>query len=192
MTPDRRSEIQTGYILKELSPVGAKFYMPESWFFKPESVPGTHAYFMTRERISGEPRTLGQGRFQLRTTTPEGFFTTGLSVNVHDNAGRRLGMKASDMARGFLRKPPPTIIPTSQPTEKTEGDLVVARRLFRTHQLVVSGRSSPPKTLYIELTGNTRTDTLYIIIFETPSDKWTEDREIASTMVDRRILDERI
>lgn len=192
MSPDRRNEIPDGYILKECFPVGAKFYMPQTWFFRSEGELGTYGYFMTRERITGQSQTLGEGGIMLRTTTPEGFFTTGLSVNVINGAEQKLGIRATEMAQGFLRRPPQVVIPTGPVIEKREGELIIARRFCKTPVLSTSGRSFPPKILYMELTGNARTDTLYIISFETPSDKWNEDREVALTMVERRILDERI
>ncbi len=50
----------------------------------------------------------------------------------------------------------------------------------------------PPTNFYVETVGNRRTDTAYIVQFETPWTKWLEDRETAITIIENGILDPRV
>lgn len=191
MPPDRRGEIPSGYTWKECPSIRAKFLMPETWFFKQESAPGTQGFFLTREVISGDSFTVSTGNIALRTTNPRGYFITGLSINVLSNLYQIAGIRPSVMAGRYMTSQA-DLTPTSQMTQQKEGSLFVFRRYFRSGSRVVMGQRMEPTNFYIEFTGNDLTGTAYHMAFETPSVKWGEDAKIAKIMIERRVLDPNI
>lgn len=122
------------------------------------------------------------------TSEPEGYFKTGLSVNVFPRVGR--GIQIADMKHSFMNNR--DLMPTSAIVSTEEGPLRTARRFFRGRRGKVFGIEVPELNLYNEFTHNTQTGTIYVLTFETPSEKWESDEEIARTMLKSRVLDPKI
>lgn len=183
MTTEQSSELPSGYIWKELQGTRARFPMPDTWFLLTQQVSGIRAFYMTRESIPSQ-----------------GSYITGLSVNITPNIRRRTGRSAMEMAEGLMETLP--MIPQGGITRIEEGPLAIFRRFFffpepRTIPIPQFGggfvlRVMPPTNFYVETVANRRTDTAYIIQFETPSTKWHEDRQIALTMIESGVLDPRV
>lgn len=183
MTTEQRGELPSGYLWKDLPGTRARFPMPGTWFFLTQQAGNTRAFFMTRESIAREK-----------------MYSTGLSVNIMPNIGRKTGRSAVDMAEGLMRTLP--MRPLGEVTRTEDGPLVISRRFFlfpepRTMPIPQLGggvamKVVPATNFYVETVGNRRTDTVYIVQFETPWDKWTEDRETAVTMIENGVLDPRI
>lgn len=194
MSLENRSELPTGYIWKECGSIKAKFPMPQDWFFKTQTVPGTRAFFMTREPIIADSlRLFSVGREMLyQTSSPEGYFKTGLSINVFPDFYRRTRRSPSAVARDYMDNPSKEMIPTSQILRQRDGHLITLRRLFRVNAQNVMGKRMESTNYYIEFTANDSTQTLYTIMFETPSENWQGDEEIARTMIENRVLDKTI
>lgn len=197
MSPEGHVELPKGFAWKECNPVRAKFPMHETWFFKAESAPGTHAFFLTREPIIGESYRESFGNVGLITGPPETYFKTGLSVNVLARVDQRMRIKPSRMAEKYIEEYMETqrlLIPLSQITRQKDGPLHTLRRQFRMSGIpvVLGVQLTEPITFYMEATGNDQTGTFYVIVFETPSAKWEQDAETAKVMIENRILDPRI
>jgi len=189
MSPEKKGELPTGYIWRECSSIKAKFPMPQDWFFKAETAPGTQGFFMTREPIHGESFIKQLGEVSLKTTRPEGYLKTGLAINVLPDFYRRTKRSPAAVARNFMNNPPKEMMPTSQFTRFKDGPLITLRRFFRSEALIVMGRKMDPTNYYIEFTAKELTGTMYNILFETPSEKWQEDAAIARIMIENRVLD---
>lgn len=91
-----------------------------------------------------------------------------------------------------MEKPPKELSPISQIVRQRDGSLIALRRFFRSEAQNVLGRSTEATNYYIEFTANGLTDTAYYIMFETPSEKWKEDAEIAKIMIENRALNKEI
>ncbi len=189
MTAEQRPEIPQGFTWKDCTGINARFPMPETWFFKQEASPTTLGYFLTREPIAGESFYVGVGGITLKTTKPEGFFKTGLSVNTIPHFDRITRHRPSRFGKLFIGNPRTALIPTSRATEERNGKLMTFRRFFRSNPLKVMGQRLEPTHYYVEFTANDSTGAAYIIMFETPSRMWKEDQQTARTMIEKRILD---
>ena len=81
------------------------------------------------------------------------------------------------------------MVPLGGPVKSIEGPLVVYRGHFRTISgRILAGRVLDDRHIYSEVAANNRTDKVYVIMFESPMDKWEADREIAETMTNGRRL----
>jgi len=193
MSTEREGELPSGYTWRECGPIKAKFPMPQEWFFKELASRNTQNFFMSREQIQIKDEFLISspgGGIDLKTTNPEGYFKTGLTVNVFFNTYKNLRRTASAMAGYFMEDPPKELIPTSQIIRQRDGNLIIYRRFFRSEIPVLRGIKMVPANYYVEFTANNRTDTAYHVMFETPSEKWGEDEAIARMMIENRVLDQ--
>ncbi len=191
MTQDRGGEIPQGFVLRHLPEVNAQFPMPETWFYKHETTDTNLGFFLTREPIViDQYRYRRSGSVGLKTSNPEGFFQTGLSLNVtlHFDALRKI--EPSRFARRFMTNIPPITIPTSRAVETINGDLVTVRRFVKIAAQTIMGVRSNGISMYMEATGNDATGTVYLAQFETPTELWAENEEIAKIMIEGRVLDQ--
>lgn len=183
MTSEARAEIPSGYTWKHCLEINAQFPMPETWFFQAVPLDETKAYFLTKQSL---PKN--------------GMFTTGLCVNSFSGIKKRIGKSALEMAEGLMQTYP--LVPLSRVTRLEDGPLIRLRRFFllpipMRAQIPQFGREAeekvmPPTNFYIETTANRDTDTAYIIQFETPLERWKEDKEIAIMMVENGMLDKTV
>ncbi|MBI2326701.1 hypothetical protein HYU92_00105 [Candidatus Curtissbacteria bacterium] len=190
MPPDSKSEVPQGYMWRECTDIGARFLMPESWFFKEEFAPGTFAYFITREVIPNAPsqEIRFSGGITFRTTGSESFYSTGLVIHALPNFSQRRGIKPSKISKDSIEQPTEPLISVGRYKFRQDGPLAIYRGFFRDDGMVFLGKEHGPKHYYIEMVGNDRTGTLYTMIFETPSERWQDDEEIARRMIDNRVL----
>lgn len=71
MTVEQRPELPQGYVWKEIPSIGARFTMPDTWFYRDMSAisfpgPGmTNAYFLTRESINSSKPIVKRGETLL-------------------------------------------------------------------------------------------------------------------------------
>ncbi|OGH14242.1 MAG: hypothetical protein A2687_05965 [Candidatus Levybacteria bacterium RIFCSPHIGHO2_01_FULL_38_26] len=192
MSAERRIELPDEYSWKELDSIKARFPMPQNWFFKEAVAPGTKAFFISREPIQGDSFTASLAGMRYKTNRPEGFFTTGLSINVFPDFYRRMRRSPAAVAREFMNNSPKELTPESRVSFVRDSAITTLRRFFRSDVPVIMGRKMGPTNYYIEFSANTSTQTLYTMMFETPSDKWENDIEIARMMIENRQLDQSV
>ena len=175
MSIDSRTELPPGYTWQECPEIRASFPKPDGWFYKHERARGTLAYFITREPIGNVPNMTVA-------------YKTGLSVNVFPNFTDRIRRSPSQFAKYYMRSQK-ELIPDGRPTTTQDGDLVTCRGHFRYLGGLIMGKKAGRFNTYIEVTGNDRTHTAYMISFESSPELWEQDREIGQIIIDNRILD---
>ncbi len=180
-------ELPQGFAWKDMAFCRGTIPMPQDWHFRQDPMgPLTRIFFITREAITGPPLVLTPGALFVPEDT-RGFFQTGLTIYVHRDAVQAFKAKPSELVNQFAREFD-LHIPESDPTISQEGNLLVVRIFFRSREKSPLGISSPPTKLYIETSGNDSTGTFYMMTFETPSDKWSNDQEIARVMIENRVF----
>ena len=112
MTTEQREKIPSGYIWKKLPGINSQMPMPDTWFYMGVEVPGTNAFFMTRESI---PK--------------RGIFTTGVTVNAYSEFNKKLGGSSGSFAQEFLKNLP-ILQPAGEITTEENGPLTICRRRF--------------------------------------------------------------
>lgn len=153
-----------GFAWKKIDSVKAAFLVPKGWHFMEETKDGAHAFFISQEDIS-----------------KGGEFQTGLSVNVQklkkDPAPDRAHLLIAQLAEGNELQ---------HFWQDEEGVL----KLFGARIRVTV---DPP--IFIEQVlaiGNSQTNTLYFIRFESPEATWDEAWRKGEVMLKDFLLDDEI
>lgn len=160
----------TGFTWQALPESKAAMLLPEGWYYKAEAQKGSTTHYLTQQEI-GE----------------SGEFQTGLSLQVVRKVAAKTKRPAPDYAEflmlrtGFGRG--------QQQLEKAssvEGPF---------HKWAVRFRDAPPDTdariVYQMALANAKTDTLYLLTFESPEKDWTEAWKLGAVMVRELVLDSR-
>ncbi|HTO86631.1 MAG TPA: hypothetical protein VMR54_03770 [Thermoanaerobaculia bacterium] len=154
-----------GFSWKRIESVKASFLMPKGWYFKEEEKQGTRAFFITREDIDST-----------------GQFETGLTVNVQKFKKDKATVKAAQL-----------VVAMMQPNEvldewTTEAGVLKAFgcRVRETE------KDHPPLIVHLLAIGNEKTNTLYLILFESPEKSWDEAWAKGQVMLEKFFLDDEI
>lgn len=181
------SELPSGFVWKDLAYCRGKIPMPQDWHFRQDPTSQyIRAFFITREEISGQPsvQTSDTTFFPIDTT---GFFQTGFTIYVHRDAPYLFKAKPSELVERFANQFD-LHEPEGDPVVFSEGNRLTARRFFRSKESNPLGLIVPPTKLHMEASGNDSTGTFYLTTFETPAEKWPEDKEIARVMIENRVF----
>jgi hypothetical protein len=152
-----------GYSWKKLDPINASFLLPAGWHFKAERVDKTLAYFLSAEDID-----------------VKGEFETGLTLNV---------VHADDAQK--------KAIATLAMLAQTPGNEV--QDAWETQTGVLNGRSvrirktekgSDPLVMVVLAIWNSKTNALYLLIFESPEARWKKAWEKGEKMLKLFVLDD--
>ncbi|WP_210519072.1 hypothetical protein [Hymenobacter terricola] len=159
-----------GFAWQALPDGKAAALLPAGWYYRAEGRKGAPTYYLTQEPI-GE----------------SGEFVTGLSLQVVRKATAHTKRPAPEYAEllmlrmGFGR--------SQQVLEKAtavEGPW---------HKWTVRYRDAPPdadpRTVYQLALANAKTDTLYLLTFESPENDWPEAWKLGEVMVRELVLDSR-
>src|SRR5262249_23086605 len=134
-----------GFGWKNVASIKAAFLIPDGWFFKEELRKDVRGIFISKENIDQS------GRFQ-----------TGLTINVFKNK-----KDAPARARQYIAEQA-NVGDVVNLWEAENGPLkLYGLRLHVTHD-------PPAFTEHVLAIGNSRTDTLYILMFESPDTSWDE------------------
>lgn len=154
-----------GYSWKKLDSVKAAFLMPQGWYFKQEGQGDTRAFFLTQEDID-----------------TKGEFETGLSLNVV----RLKKDKAPERAALFIAQLTQTPGHELQDTWKVEAGVLqgLGARFRQTE------KGYPPVIKAVLAIGNSRTNTLYLLVFESPESNWKAAWAKGDTMLKDFLLDD--
>ncbi len=198
MTVDNKDIIPPGYTQKNLREIEAAILAPDTWFYLDHQDVGdrgfsivTHGFWIHGLRINREEVDTKAYFMTRESLVKHGTFSTGFSLNVFPKFSER-SEPAADFAVNFLKRMAPLVVPVADAVTEETGPLTISRRLFilpteRTlpipsyHGGVIM-KQVPPSHIFILAAGNHETDTAYLGIFETPSSKWKDDRQIAETM----------
>lgn len=156
-----------GFSWKHIDEIKAAFLIPDGWYFKREIQKNTLAYFITQENID-----------------KQGLLETGLTVNVM----RRLtAISAHTYARQFIAKL------TSENQVLHTWELGTGDLQGYGCQIKIPGSKDRPAIMMHSLAiANIRTNTLYILMFESPENKWPSAWEKGKVIMDMFALDDEI
>lgn len=136
-----------GFTWKKIDSVQAAFLMPQGWHFLEAEKEGTRAFFITKEDID-----------------KTGQYETGLSVNVQKLKKDPAPQKAAETIAGLMSVGEiQDFFQTDNGVLKTYGCRV--RRTDPAHA---------PLIIQWLAIGNSRTNTIYLISFESPESSWKE------------------
>ncbi|QDV10680.1 hypothetical protein CA51_05300 [Rosistilla oblonga] len=136
---------------------------PNQWHFKTQNQNATRGYFITKEPIDDS-----------------GEFSTGLSLNVIPNVGKKQGGLASDFARSFVR------------AAIQDKDSIL--------QIIPPRSAGPAKTfgcriktdgtvMHYFLIADDNRDVLYLFMYESPEQEWTSAWNIGQTILQKLYVD---
>jgi hypothetical protein len=154
-----------GFAWKKIDSVKAAFLMPNGWFFKEEKNDKLlSAFFITRENID-----------------KAGMFETGLTVNV-----QTVKQNAQETAARFIAG----IMQANEMLDFYETETGVLKgygcRVRKTE------KDHAPLIMNVLGIGNSRTQTVYILIFESPEATWDEAWKKGETTLKYFLLDDEI
>jgi hypothetical protein len=155
-----------GFSWIRLPEIKGALLSPNGWHFMKEEKQGTIAYFITEQNIKKE------GRFQ-----------TGLSLNV---IPPRKSSPAKEYAAAYIGK------------VAKENELL---QIWDTQAGALAGygcrvrtkdKSRGPLILHTLMLANTRTNRLYLFVFESPEKEWTAAWKLGEQMMTMLVLDDEV
>ncbi|WP_201984162.1 hypothetical protein [Hymenobacter rubidus] len=160
-----------GFTWQPLPESKAAALLPAGWYYKAEGQKGGTTYYLTQEEI-GE----------------SGEFQTGLSLQVVRKAKAKTGRPAAEYAELLMMRT--GFGPGKQLLEKSS----VADGPF--YKRTVRYRDAPPeaepRVVYQMALANAKTDTLYLLTFESPEKEWPDAWKLGEAMVRELVLDSRL
>jgi hypothetical protein len=144
-----------GFTWQEIPELKAAFLKPDGWFYKREEQKDTLAYFITKENIDKG------GRFQ-----------TGLTVNVFHLKKDSAVERGQSIIQQFA-------------TAKNVNTFATDVGPFQEFAcLAKDTKSSGTIVIYAQAVANPKTNTLYLIIFESPESDWDAAWKLGKPMVE--------
>ena len=159
-----------GFTWQPLPELKAAMPLPQGWYYQAEGQKGAVTYYLTREEI-GE----------------NGEFQTGVSLNVVRKVKGKTGRPAPDYAELLLLRT--GFGKGQQQLEKASSvDGAFYKRTVRY-------REAPPEAeariIYQMALANAKTDTLYLLTFESTEKEWAEAWKLGEVMIKELVLDSR-
>ena len=159
-----------GFAWQPLPVSKAAMLLPDGWQYRAEGEKNSLTYYLTQEAV-GE----------------SGEYQTGLSLQVVRKVKARTGRPAPEYAELLLLRT--GFGPGQQQLEKT----AAVEGPFR--KRTVRYREAPPeakaRVVYQLALANAKTDTLYLLTFESPEKEWPEAWRLGAVMVRELVLDSR-
>jgi hypothetical protein len=146
----------SGFAWQQIPEVKSALLRPEGWHFKQEERGGILGYFVTKQDID-----------------EQGHFETGLTVNVFPRLG---GGLAVERGQALIQR-----VATAH-HEKTWNQQVGQLQEFGCE--VRDTDASGTVVMHALAVANTKTDTLYLLIFESPAADWDASWQIGKENMD--------
>jgi hypothetical protein len=157
-----------GFRWQEIPEIKGAFLVPQGWYFKTESRGKTFAFFITKEQIRSG-----------------GMFKTGLSVNVV----RNLSTPVQEYAQAFMEELGRTYPEAVWESFTPSADPFLAWSTTIDDPGKAAGY---PLTMYYLIIANPRTNTLYLMWFESPSSVWSQEWLQGERILENFALDDEI
>jgi len=159
-----------GYSWKKLKKIKGGVLKPRGWFYKRTVNKGKIIYRITREKKN-----------------IHGHFLTGLTINAVKNVTRRTKLSAALYGAYYIYDYMDESLEVINTWENSEG-------IFNYYGCEVLKRldDSEPGIIFrikVSAIANTKTDTLYVIIFGCPNSDWENSFEIEKVIMERLVLD---
>ncbi|MBH8559120.1 hypothetical protein [Hymenobacter negativus] len=159
-----------GFSWQPLPQSKAAALLPAGWYYKAEGEKSVPTYYLTQEEV-GET----------------GEYQTGLSLQVVRKAKAKTRHAAPEYAELLMMRT--GFGPGQRQLEKT------ATTEGSWHKRTVRYRDAPPdaepRVVYQMALANAKTDTLYLLTFESPEKDWAEAWKLGEVMVRELVLDAR-
>jgi len=152
---DNRIDAPDGYKWVKLKAIKSYVLQPNGWFFNIEQQNKTYAYFVTKEDYTKDPNQM---------------FATGFSLNALTDIGSKKAIDFSETMFINLKKQG-----TLLESKKIDDENLVGK-IF----IVQIGKT----IIKYKIVGNKKTNKVYIASFETPADKWEENKDTANIILD--------
>ena len=160
-----------GFAWQPLPAIRAAMLLPAGWSYRAEGPKGAPTYYLTQQEL-GESSE----------------FQTGCSLQVVRKAQARTGRLAPEYAELLLLRT--GFGPAQQLLEKTAGAAgPFYRRAVRYREAPLEAEA---RIVYQLALANARTDTLYLLTFESAERDWPAARKLGEVMVRELVLDGRL
>ncbi|MCC3154835.1 hypothetical protein Q3A66_17110 [Hymenobacter sp. BT770] len=160
-----------GFRWQALPDIKAAMPLPEGWYYKADGQKGATTYFLTRDEI-GE----------------SGEFQPGASLNVVRKVKAKTGRQAADYAELLMLRT--GFGPGQQQLDKTSSvDGPFYKRAVRYRE---APPEAEPRVVYQMALANAKTDTLYLLTFESPEKDWADAWKLGEVMLRELVLDARL
>ena len=169
--PTELPDPPAGFEWVRLPEINGAFLKPVSWHFLAEERGGTQGYFLTEQNIESEGR-----------------FLTGLTINVVRNSQERTNRTAPDYARSFIA------MAAEAANEEVLESWESSVSTLEGFGVLVRNTSDPetPTIIHRLAIGNSSTDTLYILFFESPEPTWENAWKFGEVMLKMFLIDDEI
>ncbi|MBF9221785.1 hypothetical protein [Hymenobacter ruricola] len=157
-----------GFAWQALPEIKAAMPLPAGWYFKTAGEKGAPTYYLTQEEM-GESEE----------------FQTGLSLQVVRKAKAKTGRPAADYAELLMMRT--GFGPSQKQLEKTA--TVEGAFYKRTVRYRDAPPEADPRVVYQLALANAKTDTLYLLTFESPEKDWAAAWKLGEAMVSGWVLD---
>ena len=160
----------TGFTWQPLPASKAAALLPAGWYYRAAGEKGAPTYYLTREEM-GENNE----------------FQTGLSLQVVRKAKAKTGRPAPEYAELLMMR-----TGFGQGKQQLEKSSVADGPFYKR---TVRYRDAPPEAepsiVYQLALANAKTDTLYLLTFESPEKDWAEAWQLGEIMLRELVLDSR-
>ncbi len=146
----------SGFAWQQIPEVRSALLRPQGWYFKEEEKGGILGYFVTQQDID-----------------KAGHFETGLTVNVFPRLGEGL---AVERGKGVIDR-----------VAGAHGEKAWSQQVGQLQEFGCEVRdtdASGTVVMHALAVANTKTDTLYLLIFESPAAEWDASWRIGKEMID--------
>lgn len=159
-----------GFKWVALYEIDGAILQPNGWHFrKDSSAPGTHAYFITKQKIRGK----------------DGQFQTGYSLNVVKGVKAKTGKTPTEYA-GILMEEL-----KGKGKYKDEGRKKI-NEYFENFYVSLLLEDSAGKTIMAySVTANNKTDAIYIAFFEAPFENWDAEKAAGLRILSNQAFEEK-
>ena len=157
-----------GFTWQPLPESKAAVLLPAGWYYRAAGEKGAPTYYLTKEEI-GESNE----------------FQTGLSLQVVRKAKAKTGRPAPEYAELLMMR-----TGFGQGKQQLEKSSVADGPFYkRTVRYRDAPPEAEPQVVYQMALANAKTDTLYLLTFESPEKDWAEAWKLGEVMVRELVLD---
>ena len=159
----------TGFTWQHLTPIKSAVLRPDGWFYKQSTKANTQGFYVSKEDID-----------------KLGFFKTGLTLDCIRNISKITKLSpslyAAQMADAAASK-----FPLLERSSSTQGPFKAIRFNY-----VSSSTNQEDIRICQLLIANDKTDTLFIVIFESPTSEWQESWKKGEVILKKLLIDDGI
>ena len=145
----------------------SEFLKPKNWFVKASYQKGHYALFISKEEISKDQN-----------------FTTGFTLNFNSHISKKTGSTPSEYAKQWIENVP-----------KLKNKKVIVKPWEFTNNILKAFGirvKDNEKIVHYMLVANDNTDSLFIMLFESPLKEWEEEWKIGNKIMNNLRLDAEI